>query len=137
MFQSTFKYESRFWTSKDGYQPGNGINLSQTETMLPTYWTVPFNKLCLVMLNNRDGKLRSLSIGYKGISLYDVIVGGEYQLIDLKVRDLITLIRQSASIQVIRYNVVTCRSLTIMSNWQFAEINILLDSIHSNLYNMT
>jgi hypothetical protein len=76
-FQRTFHYNSGYWSNKQAYNPGGAASgLSQQETKLDTYWTYPFQRLCLGM---NTGSTRWLTVNYRSNSLYDAIASGGYR----------------------------------------------------------
>jgi hypothetical protein len=76
--QKIFHYDSAYWKNKQAYNPGGAASgLGRQETKLETYWTYPFNRLCLGM---NTGSTRWLTVNYPGSrSLYDVIAPGKYR----------------------------------------------------------
>ena len=78
--------------------PENGdTGLDQMETLLPTYWSTPFSKICLGM--KVDGVTRFLPLHREAASLYFLIADGQYQRTSLGRNAWKKLIGPSASLQ--------------------------------------
>ncbi|XP_046849856.1 uncharacterized skeletal organic matrix protein 5-like isoform X2 [Xenia sp. Carnegie-2017] len=74
----TFEYDSSKWTNKEVYNVDGGLaNFSNIETLLESYWNVPFTMICLGMQYN-DEK-RWMKFAHNGSSLYDVIADNKQQ----------------------------------------------------------
>lgn len=70
--QSTFLYDSVYWTNKETYAAEDGLEgLTQKESKLASYWMTPFKKICLDMTVNGDR--RWMVFNYEASSLYSVI----------------------------------------------------------------
>ena len=68
------------------------------ETKLPTYWNIPFNKICLGM--KVDQQFKSVVINYQARSLYSLIADDKYRTISPLGRETWkTLIGSQASLQ--------------------------------------
>ena len=78
--------------------PENGdTGLDQMETLLPTYWSTPFSKICLGM--KVGGVTRFLRLHREAASLYFLIADGQYQRTSLGRNAWKKLIGSSASLQ--------------------------------------
>ncbi|XP_028396132.1 uncharacterized protein LOC114520116 [Dendronephthya gigantea] len=76
--QSTFTYESPYWTNKESYAVEDGLEgLTEKESKLASYWNTPFKKICLGMTVNGDR--RWMVLNYEASSLYSVIAGNQFQ----------------------------------------------------------
>ena len=76
-FQDTFKWNSQYWKSKEPYNAAGGLDgLDKQETKLATYWTTPFNKVCIGMDDEAQRSFKSIEISAD--SLHALIAGGEY-----------------------------------------------------------
>ena len=96
--QDTFSYDSKAWSSMSPVSPENGdTGLDQMETLLPTYWSTPFSKICLGM--KVDGVTRFLPLHREAASLYFLIADGQYQRTSLGRNAWKKLIGPSASLQ--------------------------------------
>ena len=121
--QSTFHYNSNFWTNKNDFnRPGGKTGFDARETKLPTYWSTPFSKICLAMKIGHQ--MRSIVINRHANSLYSLIADGHYRQTTLGRSTWKSLIGSQASLQ--RncnregFNVVADRS-----SWSRARIGIL------------
>ena len=77
-FQSTFRYDSTFWTDKQSFNDQGGLTgLDHEETKLPTYWSTPFTKICLGM--EVGGQTRFLLLNQTASSLHSMIADGVYR----------------------------------------------------------
>ncbi|XP_031549613.1 uncharacterized protein LOC116287120 isoform X3 [Actinia tenebrosa] len=78
---STFKYTSALWGNKEPYNmPGGQSGVDHKETKLPTYWTMPFNSLCLGMkTSGNTSEPNWIRLKYRANSLYSVIADGRYR----------------------------------------------------------
>ena len=75
--QNEFNYSSSYWTSKETYAVGDGLEgLSEKQTKLASYWNTPFNKICLGMKVN--GTTNWIVMSYKASSLFNMIAGGYF-----------------------------------------------------------
>lgn len=78
IFQRTFEYDSSKWTNKEVYNVDGGLaNFSNNETLLGSYWNVPFTMICVGMQYN--GEKRWMKFAHNGSSLYDVIADNKQQ----------------------------------------------------------
>ncbi|EDO45263.1 predicted protein [Nematostella vectensis] len=68
--KQTFSYSSPKWNSMAEYQPGFGVDMSERETLLATYWGTPFDRLCLGMKNTTTNWI---AVPHEGISLLTLI----------------------------------------------------------------
>ena len=67
-FQKTFGYHDYKWgSSSKPYQPEAGVNLDENETLLATYWSAGFAKVCLGM--KLDDQTRWIAIERSAQSL--------------------------------------------------------------------
>ena len=77
-FQSTFKYNSPFWSDLNTYETQNGEEgLTDNESKLASYWKTPFTKICLGMKVN--GITRWMKLDYTASSLYSVMADGIFR----------------------------------------------------------
>ena len=96
--QDTFSYDSKAWSSMSPVSPENGdTGLDQMETLLPTYWSTSFSKICLGM--KVDGVTRFLPLHREAASLYFLIADGQYRPTSLGRNAWKKLIGPSASLQ--------------------------------------
>ncbi|XP_031566923.1 uncharacterized protein LOC116301896 [Actinia tenebrosa] len=79
--KSTFTYTSALWKNKVTYNmPGGQSGVDNQETKLPTYWTMPFNSLCLGMkTSGNTSEPNWIRLKYRADSLYSVIADGRYR----------------------------------------------------------
>ena len=76
--QHNFNYDSKAWCSRSSVSPENGeTGLDNLETLLPTYWSTSFTKICLGM--KVDGVTRFLRVDKAAASLYALIADGQYR----------------------------------------------------------
>ncbi|XP_032243273.2 uncharacterized protein LOC5517303 [Nematostella vectensis] len=68
--KQTFSYSSPKWNSMAEYQTGFGVDMSERETLLATYWGTPFDRLCLGMKNTTTNWI---AVPHEGISLLTLI----------------------------------------------------------------
>ncbi|XP_022780450.1 uncharacterized protein LOC111321749 [Stylophora pistillata] len=79
---NTFRYDSRYWTDTDEYNPsGGGSGFDSEETKLPTYWNTPFSKICLGMRVSEQ--LKFTVINRQADSLHSLIADGQYRATSL------------------------------------------------------
>lgn len=78
MFQRTFRYSSPYWSNRAEYKPSHGrTGFDSLESKLATYWSTPFNTICLGM---RTGNARRfIRIRYRANSLFSLIADGWYR----------------------------------------------------------
>ena len=97
-FQSTFHYNSNFWTNKNDFnRPGGKTGFDARETKLPTYWSTPFSKICLAMKIGHQ--MRSIVINRHANSLYSLIADGRHRATHLGRNTWKSLIGSQASLQ--------------------------------------
>ena len=97
-FQSTFHYDSQFWSNRISYNlPGSKTGFDSQETKLPTYWNTSFSKICLGM--KIDNQLRFIVINKQANSLYSLIADGQYRHTTLGPGTWKTLVGSQASLQ--------------------------------------
>ena len=78
--QSTFRYDSSYWTSKSTYNDysyGRDGGLDNRQFKGSTYWRTSFKEICVGMKYN--GNLRAFSFSYPASSLYSLIANGNYR----------------------------------------------------------
>ena len=78
--QSTFRYNSSYWTSKSTYNDnryGQDGGLDNREFKGSTYWRTSFKEICIGMKYN--GILKAFSFSYPASSLYSLIADGNYR----------------------------------------------------------
>ena len=78
--QSTFRYDSSYWTSKSTYNDnsyGRVGGLDNRQFKGSTYWRTSFKEICVGMKYN--GNLRAFSFSYPASSLYSLIADGNYR----------------------------------------------------------
>ncbi|XP_032225058.2 uncharacterized protein LOC116607446 [Nematostella vectensis] len=92
--QNTFQYSSKYWSDKLAYNPEAGLTgLDGDETKLSTYWSVPFDQICLGM--EVGDKIKWLTLDYPSASLYDVIADGNFKNLSMSRDDWLGLIEGS------------------------------------------
>ena len=100
LFQSTFHYDSQFWSNKTEFNlPGGETGFDNQETKLPTYWNTNFSKICLGMRIGSQS-VKFLVIIKNGTSLYSLIADGRYRPTSLGRDKWKTLIGPEASLQI-------------------------------------
>jgi hypothetical protein len=73
--QNDFNYSSPYWTNKETYAVEDGLEgLNEKQTKLASYWSTPFNKICLGM--KVTGVTQWIVIDHQASSLFNVIAGG-------------------------------------------------------------
>jgi hypothetical protein len=87
-----------------GYKVMNGGNLSETETVLPTYWATKFTKLCLGMKYNGDTNWIPIDHNGTKYTLFSIIITGEQINTNLNVSQWKSLLHNS-SLQVSRTSI--------------------------------
>ena len=96
--QHNFNYDSKAWCSRSSVSPENGdTGLAHFETLLPTYWSTSFTKICLGM--KVDGVTRFLRVDRAAASLYTLIADGQYRATSLGRDAWKKLIGPKASLQ--------------------------------------
>ena len=97
-FQTTFHYNSHFWSDKNGYNLTAGrTGFDTQETKLPTYWNTSFSKICLGMKIGKQ--LKFIVINKRADSLYSLIADGLYRATSLGRNTWKKLIGLQASLQ--------------------------------------
>lgn len=98
IFQSTFNYNSRYWTNKVEYNLAGGeTGFDSQETKLPTYWNTSFSKICLGM---KVGQSIKFAVIIKTAdSLYSLIADGQYRSTSLGRNKWKSLIGSQAKLQ--------------------------------------
>ena len=95
--QTTFLYNSSFWTNKETWNVDVGLDgLAQNETKLASYHNTPFTKLCLGM--TRNSVTNWILINYSGSSLYSLIADDKYNNTNIGRAEWVSLIN-GASLQ--------------------------------------
>ena len=76
--QNTFRYSSLYWSNRAEYNPSQGrTGFDNHETKLATYWSTPFNFICLGM---RSGKsLKFIRLHIRANSLSSLIADGRFR----------------------------------------------------------
>ena len=98
IFQSTFHYNSQFWSNRSAYNlPGGKTGFDLQETKLPTYWNTPFSKICLGMKIGHQ--LRFIVINRHANSLFSLIADGKYRATSLGRNTWKSLVDPRASLQ--------------------------------------
>ena len=65
------------WTNKESYAVEDGLEgPTDKESKLASYWSTPFNKICLGMTVN--GNRKWMKLDYEASSLYSLIADGQY-----------------------------------------------------------
>lgn len=76
--KQTFHYDSSYWTHKISFNPQGGTTgFDHRQTKLPTYWSTPFSKICLVM--KLGAEIRSFVVHMRANSLHSLIADGKYR----------------------------------------------------------
>jgi hypothetical protein len=76
--QNDFSYSSPYWTNKETYAVEDGLEgLNEKQTKLASYWSTPFNKICLGMKVNAATKW--IALNYTTNSLHSVIEDGTFK----------------------------------------------------------
>ena len=97
-FQKTFHYNSHFWSDRNGYNLAGGkTGFDSQETKLPTYWEIPFSKICLGMKIGHQMKFSV--INKQANSLHSLIADGRYRATSLGRNIWKSLIGSQASLQ--------------------------------------
>ena len=97
-FQSTFHYNSGFWSNKEIFNlKGGKTGFDREETKLPTYWTTPFSKICLGMRINQQ--INFIAVNKEASSLYSLIADGQYRATSLGRNTWKSLIESAGSLQ--------------------------------------
>ena len=96
--QSTFHYNSNYWSDKTEYNlPGGETGFDTQETKLPSYWNTSFTKICLGMKIGQQ--INFIVINKQANSLYSLITDGQYRNTSLGRNTWKTLIGSQASLQ--------------------------------------
>ena len=98
-FQTTFHYDSLLWSAQSSYNPAAGkTGLDMLETKLPTYWSTPFDKVCLGMRVGGQ-QLNFVVLKMTANSLFSLIADGRYRTTSLGRNTWKSLIGAQASLQ--------------------------------------
>ena len=96
--QSTFHYDSIYWSDKNAFNLfGGETGFDTQETKLPTYWNTSFTKICLGMKIGQQ--INFIVINKQANSLYSLIADGQYRATSLGRDTWKTLIGSQASLQ--------------------------------------
>lgn len=96
--QSTFHYDSKFWSNKETFDLTAGQTGFDTfETKLPTYWNTSFSKICLGM--KVDGHYNFVVLDKSAASLHSLIADDRYRDTSLDRDTWKKLIGSQASLQ--------------------------------------
>ena len=94
----TFHHDSYYWSNKVAYNSAGGeTGFDEIETKLPTYWSTPFNKICLGMKVNWQKRFIVLNI--HASSLHSLIADGQTRNTNLGRHTWKRLIGPQASLQ--------------------------------------
>ena len=97
-FQTTFLYDSDLWSARFSYNPAAGkTGFDMLETKLPTYWSTPFDKVCLGMRVGQQ--LNFVVLSMTANSLFSLIADGRYRATSLGRNTWKSLIGTRASLQ--------------------------------------
>ena len=97
-FQSTFRYDSKYWSDESEYNlPGGETGFDAQETKLPTYWNTSFSKICLGMKIGQQ--INFIVINKQANSLYSLIADEHYRNISLGRKTWKEMIGSQASLQ--------------------------------------
>ncbi|KAK3739931.1 hypothetical protein QZH41_015979, partial [Actinostola sp. cb2023] len=92
-----FGYSSSLWSNKESYNLTAGqTGFDNYQTKMPSYWAMPFQKLCVGLKVGND--LRWAAISYSASSLYDVIADGKFRAFSIGKATWLSLIA-GASLQ--------------------------------------
>ena len=76
--QNNFNFESTYWTNKEVFTVEDGLEgLTEKQTKSASYWSTPFNKICLGMTVNNVTKW--IVIGHQANSLFSQIADGNFR----------------------------------------------------------
>ncbi|CAB3977854.1 Hypothetical predicted protein [Paramuricea clavata] len=76
--KNDFNYSSPYWTNKETYAVEDGLKgLDNKQTKLASYWSIPFNNICLGMKVN--GATKWIALNYTANSLHSVIEDGTFK----------------------------------------------------------
>ena len=82
VFQKTFHYNSKFWSDRNAYNLlGGKTGFDLQETKLPSYWNIPFTKICLGMKIGKQ--IKFIVINKQANSLHSLIADGKYRATSL------------------------------------------------------
>ena len=96
--QSTFHYNSGYWSNRSEYNlPGGETGFDTQETKLPSYWNTSFTKICLGMKIGQQ--INFIVINKQADSLYSLIADGQYRATSLGRDTWKILIGSQASLQ--------------------------------------
>lgn len=93
--QPTFIYYSEYWSNTIAYNEAAGTTLNDAETKLSSFWSTPFNRLCLGMKYPKNGETNWIALNYNGSSLRDVIGNGIFQKTNVNVTEWKSLLKNS------------------------------------------
>ena len=80
--QSTFHYNSPYWSSTNSYNTlAWETGFDTQEAKLPTYWNTPFSKICLGMKIGQQ--IKFIVMNKQANSLYSLIADGQRRLTSL------------------------------------------------------
>ena len=97
--QSTFHFDSAYWSDKNEYNlPGGETGFDTQETKLPTYSNTPFTKICLGMKIGQQ--INFIVIDKQANSLHSLIADGQYRATSKGRNTWKTLIGSQASLQI-------------------------------------
>lgn len=78
--QMTFHYNSHYWLDKQVYNPDGGLTgFDEIETKLPSYWSIPFNHLCLGMKSQGTTNWIRVEASGEPASLYSLLADGNHR----------------------------------------------------------
>ncbi|XP_027059442.1 uncharacterized skeletal organic matrix protein 5-like [Pocillopora damicornis] len=96
--KDTFHYNKLIWTNKLGYNPSAGsTGFDGNETMLPTYWEMKFNRICLGMKIGK--RVNFIAINEPASSLFSLIADGKFRKTSLGREKWKMLLPSIASLQ--------------------------------------
>ncbi|XP_029185748.2 uncharacterized skeletal organic matrix protein 5-like [Acropora millepora] len=97
--KTTFHYDSLVWSAQSSYNPAAGkTGFDMLETKLPTYWSTPFDKVCLGMRVGGQ-QLNFVVLNMTANSLFSLIADGLYRATSLGRNTWKSLIGAQASLQ--------------------------------------
>lgn len=95
--KQTFTFSSKYWNNTIAYDEAAGTTLVDAETKLSSFWSTPFNRLCLGMkdLRKADEGTNWIAVNYKGSSLRDIIGNGTFQATNVNSTQWLKLLNNS------------------------------------------
>lgn len=93
--KQTFSYSSEYWNNTIAYNEAAGTTLYDVETKLSSFWSTPFNRLCLGMKYPKNGDTNWIALNYNGSSLRDVIGNGAFQATNVSAAEWKKLLNNS------------------------------------------